>query len=178
MQQLLGTAAPGQQGSQNDEFGAMLGKMLNPTASSANLTSPETAAEKTKSDAAVWRIIHVLFSLTLAIYVAVFASAFDGTVNQRSSGLLPNPSYRSFWTLFAATEVVLQSGRYVMERGELPRIGFLGRIAAFLPQPYASYISVLGRYGVIASTVFTDAMVVVFTLGIVSLFKGVERDIN
>ena len=59
-----------------------------------------------------------------------------------------------------------------MERGQLPASGFLGGIAQILPEPYAGYVRVVGRYSVIWQTVVADAMVVVFVLGAAAWWRG------
>jgi hypothetical protein len=80
--------------------------------------------------------------------------------------------FKNFFYLFATFEVVLQSSRYVIERGQLQGSGMLSSIGQILPEPYAGYVRVVGRYSVIYSTVVSDAMVVVFVLGAASWWNG------
>jgi hypothetical protein len=74
--------------------------------------------------------------------------------------------------MFATFEVVLQTSRYFIEKGQLQGKGMLNTVAQFLPEPYSGYVKVIGRYSVIYSTVVSDAMVVVFVLGAASWWNG------
>lgn len=148
------------------------------------------------SSAYLWRIVHAIFSLVLAVYVA-YSTSFTGSKLSRTqsqysnvdqpytddfytdhhrdptAGLSANQhvGQRLFW-LFATVEIVLQSSRYFLEKGRLPQSGLLGSLSQMLPEPYAGYARVVGRYSVIWSTVVADAMVVIFVLGAVSWTKG------
>ncbi len=134
-----------------------------------------------RSTAYMWRLLHGVFSLSLALYIALFASNFDGSKLQRTrsdfaSDTVDSPAiHRSFWALFATAELCLQVSRYFVERGQLPPSSLAGGLARFLPDPWAGYVRLFGRYGVIYSTVVADAMIVVFVLGMISWWKvGVE----
>jgi len=48
----------------------------------------------------------------------------------------------------------------------------MGTLAQVLPQPWAGYLRVVGRYSVIYTTVVADAMVVVFVLGVIAWWKN------
>ncbi len=87
--------------------------------------------------------------------------------------------------MFATLELILQSTRFFMERGRLPGssgggagsgargVGMvLSTVAQFLPPPYGEYVRVAIRYGIMASTVVADALVVVFVLGCVAWWRG------
>ncbi|QDS73556.1 hypothetical protein FKW77_001002 [Venturia effusa] len=134
---------------------------------------PQQAAPS--SSAYLWRIVHAIFSLTLAMYV-VLTTPFTGTKTARNASVYsledePSFSQRLFY-LFATAEVVLQTSRYFLEKGQLAPSGIMGTLAQFLPMPYAGWIKVVGRYGVIYTTVVADAMVVVFVLGVMAWWKG------
>ncbi|KAK8165498.1 hypothetical protein BKA80DRAFT_219207 [Phyllosticta citrichinensis] len=137
--------------------------------------------EESSSNAAyVWRIVHALMSFSLAIYIAL-GSAFDGTKATREHGQSSfdgvveiggvNIGQRLFW-MFATVEVVLQSTRFFVEKGRLQQGGLMGTLSTILPEPYAGYVRMAGRYSVIYTTVVADAMVVVFVLGAVAWWKG------
>lgn len=142
-------------------------------------TAPEPSPEQ--SSAWIWRIVHSVFSLGLAIYI-VLQTPFTGSKLARTS--VPGPdedwtlesspaaAFKHLFYLFATFEVVLQSSRYFIERGQLQGSGILSTIAQILPEPYGGYVRVVGRYSVIYSTVVADAMVVVFVLGAASWWKG------
>jgi hypothetical protein len=74
--------------------------------------------------------------------------------------------------MFATFEVVLQSSRFFIERGQLQGSGILSTVGGMLPEPYSGYVRLIGRYSVIYSTVVSDAMVVVFVLGAASWWRG------
>jgi hypothetical protein len=141
--------------------------------------APEPSVDQ--SSAWIWRLVHALFSLGLAIYI-VFQSPFTGSKLARSSSTPGDEDWTSdsssaetfkhFFYLFATTEVVLQSSRYFIEKGQLQGTGILSTIGGFLPEPYAGYVRVIGRYSVIYNTVVSDAMVVVFVLGVSSWWSG------
>lgn len=146
--------------------------------SGMNAEQGQPQGQSQRSTAYLWRIVHAVFSLSLALYVALFASAFNGSKLQRTqlrlvSDELDSPTaHSSFWTLFAAAELALQVSRYFIERGQLPPSGLAGGLAGLLPEPWGGYVRVLGRYGVIYSTIVADAMVVVFVLGCISWLKA------
>lgn len=76
--------------------------------------------------------------------------------------------------IFTSSELVLQSTRYFLEKGQLQGGGPLATIAnsGFIPEPYANYIRITGRYIGIAKTIFTDVMVIVFVMGCMAWWKG------
>jgi hypothetical protein len=139
--------------------------------------APQPSPEQ--SSAWIWRLVHSLFSLALAIYI-VMRTPFTGTILSRKSQpgddwmqeSVRGQSFGHFFYLFATFEVVLQSSRYFIEKGRLQGSGILSTIGNFVPEPYAGYVRTLGRYSVIYSTVVSDAMVVVFVLGAASWWNG------
>ncbi|KAF2089890.1 hypothetical protein K490DRAFT_62767 [Saccharata proteae CBS 121410] len=125
------------------------------------------------SSAYVWRVIHAVFSVSLALYIAL-ASTFNGSKLARSQSLVEGGGgvgQQLFW-LFATAEVVLQSTRYFVEGGKVQGGGWLSMLGQVLPMPYAGYVRVVGRYSVIYTTVVADAMAVVFVLGAMAWWKG------
>jgi hypothetical protein len=123
--------------------------------------------------AALWRIAHAICSFALAVYVAI-TSAFTGSKVARtvSKGGGEDGFASRLFLYFATVELVLQTSRYFVERGQLPRSGFMGALSRLLPEPYAGYVRLVGRYSVIWTTLVADAMVVVFVLGVVAWWKG------
>jgi hypothetical protein len=129
----------------------------------------------TSNSAYLWRIVHALFSFGLALYVTL-STPFTGTkaartASQYQTGVGESFGQRLFY-LFATAEVVLQSSRFFLERGQLPQSGIIGTLSQILPQPYGGYLRVVGRYSVIYTTVVADAMVVVFVLGVMAWWNG------
>lgn len=170
-----GTAGPGQAG-QPDDLPPGLANLLGAMQGGA---APEPSPEQ--SSAWMWRIIHSLCSLGLSIYM-ISQTSFTGSKLSRTSPSLadedwasdssPAETFKHFFYLFSTFEVVLQSSRYFIEKGQLQGSGILSSIAQFLPEPYSGYVRVVGRYSVIYSTVVSDAMVVVFVLGATSWWRG------
>ncbi|KAH0289641.1 hypothetical protein M436DRAFT_55136 [Aureobasidium namibiae CBS 147.97] len=121
----------------------------------------------------LWRIVHAVFALALAIYIAA-SGTFNGSKLSRSASLEGSDFGPRLFYMFATAEVVLQSSRYFMEKGRLQGSGWLATIAnsGLVPQPYSNYISMLGRYAVIWQTVVADAMVIVFALGCLAWWNG------
>lgn len=124
--------------------------------------------------AAIWRIIHALFSFLLAAYI-VYTSSFSGSKLGRTTSELAGEGDKfasRLFLYFATGEAVLQSSRYFVERGNLPGSGVMAALSRMLPEPWAGYVRVLGRYSVIYTTLVADAMVVVFVLGVVAWWGG------
>jgi hypothetical protein len=138
--------------------------------------APEPSPDQ--SSAWLWRLVHSLFSFGLAIYI-VLRTPFKGSKLAREAETKddwtvdhPENTFAHFFYLFATFEVVLQTSRYFVEKGQLQGSGMLSSVGQMLPEPYAGYIRVVGRYSVIYSTVVSDAMVVVFVLGAASWLHG------
>lgn len=128
-----------------------------------------------QSSAWLWRLVHSFFSLGLAIYI-VLQTPFTGSKLSRNTALTTfdedwtvestsAQNFAHFFYLFATFEVIMQSSRYFIEKGQLQGQGILSTVAGFLPAPYSGYVRAIGRYAVIYTTVVSDAMVIVFVLG-------------
>jgi hypothetical protein len=118
----------------------------------------------------IWRIVHAAFSLLLGIY-ATMTFTFTGSKAGRNQFAVESAAPQLFW-VFATVELMLQSGRYFLDGGKLPASGILGGIGQMLPEPYANYVRIFSRYSIIYTTVVSDAMVVLFVLGLVAWWKG------
>lgn len=126
----------------------------------------------------MWRIVHALFSFILAFYICL-TSTFNGSKLARTQSVYTEEAGYGLgprlFVIFATAEVVLQSMRYFVEKGQLQGGGMLASVAnsGMIPEPYANYIRILGRYLTIARTIFTDVMVIVFVLGCIAWWQGV-----
>ncbi|KAL9089077.1 MAG: hypothetical protein Q9165_005890 [Trypethelium subeluteriae] len=123
----------------------------------------------------MWRIVHSLFALMLALYIAL-SSTFNGSKLSRATVVSESEqgggvTLRLFW-MFATAELILQSTRYFIEKGRLPEAGWLGMVGNVLPEPFKSYVAIIARYGVMWTIVVSDAMVVVFVLGALAWWNG------
>ena len=181
LQQLMGSASggmpgiPGQAGAQPGDMPPGLSNLF--SAMGGGAAAPEPTPEQ--SSAWIWRLIHALFSFGLAVYI-VSRTPFTGSKLSRelhaenddwASDTLSTDTFAHFFYLFATFEVILQTSRYYIERGQLQGSGILSTVGQLLPELYAGYVRVVGRYSVIYSTVVSDAMVVVFVLGVASCRK-------
>ncbi|KAG8629921.1 hypothetical protein KVT40_001540 [Elsinoe batatas] len=175
MQQMMGGGLPGMGGEGGDANG-MPGD-LPPflKAMMGGQAQAKQEAQQPKSDSAyMWRILHAVFALSLAGYIAL-TSTFNGTKLSRFEKVDPEASVgpRLFY-LFATVETVLQSSRYFVEKGQLQGTGWLATIAnsGMVPEPFNGYLKVVGRYVTIWNTVVADAMTVVFVLGAIAWWRG------
>ncbi|GAM84609.1 hypothetical protein ANO11243_026050 [Dothideomycetidae sp. 11243] len=120
----------------------------------------QEAAQPVSDTAYVWRIVHAVFALSLALYVGL-TSSFNGSKLARlESQRLPDAIGPNIFYIFAT--------------GQLQGGGWLATIAnsGMIPEPWVGYIRVAGRYMTIWTTVVADAMVVVFVLGAIAWWKG------
>ncbi|KAF2470646.1 uncharacterized protein BDR25DRAFT_261738 [Lindgomyces ingoldianus] len=187
LQQMMGGGAggipgmpggPGQAGQNPGDLPPGLANLFQAMGGDSSTAQPSPS----QSSAWLWRLVHSIFSLLLAVYI-VFQTPFNGSKLSRTNTSTPQSddwildsssteTFKHFFYMFATFEVAMQSSRYFIERGQLPGSGILSSIAQMLPMPYAGYVRVVGRYSVIYKTVVSDAMVVVFVLGVASWWRG------
>jgi hypothetical protein len=172
MQMQAQQAQQAQGGGEEDPMAKMLSTMMGGGGmGGAGQQQPFTGS------AYLWRIVHAISALIIAVYITL-TTTFSGSklartensfVQDASYGLGAKPFY-----IFATAELVLQTSRYFVEKGQLQGGGILATIAnsGFVPEPYAQLIRTVGRYSTIYTTIVSDAMVVVFVLGAVAWWKG------
>ncbi|KAF2479282.1 hypothetical protein BDY17DRAFT_257913, partial [Neohortaea acidophila] len=125
----------------------------------------------------LWRAVHAVFALLLAGYIAV-TSTFTGSKLAREPHFYASGEghglERRLFLIFCTAELVLQSTRYFAEKGQLRGNGMLAKVAnsGFVPEPWAGYVRIVGRYVGIAQTIMTDAMVIVFVFGAMAWWRG------
>ena len=118
----------------------------------------------------MWRIVHAVFAFVLATYIAL-TSTFNGSQLARSQSVYTEESGYGFGrrlsVIFCTAELLLQSMRYFAEKGQLQGSGMIAKVAnsGMVPEPYAGYIRIAGRYIGIVQTIIADAMVIVFVFG-------------
>ncbi|KXT16860.1 hypothetical protein AC579_6822 [Pseudocercospora musae] len=175
MQQMMGSMGggdPNDPASQQD-LPPMLKAMMGAAGAGANQEPTEPAT----SSAYIWRIVHAIFAFGLATYICL-SSTFNGTKLARSQNVYTEESGYGLgprlFIIFTSVELVLQSTRYFVEKGQLQGGGILATVAnsGFIPEPYANYIRVLGRYLTIARTIFVDVMLIIFVLGCMAWWQG------
>lgn len=176
MQQMMGSMGGG--GDPNDPASQQdLPPMLKAMMGAAGAGAKQEQAAPTSSSAYVWRIVHAIFAFGLAFYICL-SSTFNGTKIARSQNVYTDDAGYGLgprlFIVFTTAELVLQSARYFAEKGQLQGGGMLATVAnsGFIPEPYANYVRVLGRYLTIARTIFVDVMVIVFVLGCMAWWRG------
>ena len=136
----------------------------------------ETAPPATGS-AYLWRVTHAIFAFLLAGYIAL-TSTFNGSKLARSESVYTEEAGYGLgprlFLIFCTAELLLQSSRYFIEKGQLQGNGMLATVAnsGFIPEPWAGYIRVVGRYVAIAQTIIADALVIVFVFGALAWWQG------
>ena len=176
MQQMLGGAGAG--GGGGDPMAGMtdLPPFMKAMMNGQQQTEQQAAGAGPRTNSAyLWRVVHAVFALTLALYIAL-TTTFNGSALSRSAnveGLMDVQGPRVFY-LFATAELVLQSSRYFVEKGQLMGSGWIAMIAnsGFVPEPWAGYLRIAGRYAVIWQTIVGDAMTVIFVLGLLAWWRG------
>nr|POE65946.1 golgi to er traffic protein 2 [Quercus suber] len=157
----------------NSQMPAMLQNLL----SGAGNQDPKVQPDPSAGSAYLWRITHAVFALTLATYT-VFTSTFNGSKLSRSQAVYTQEEQHGLgprlFYIFATTELMLQSTRYFLEKGQLQGPGIFAKVAnsGFVPEPYAGYVRIVGRYVGIFQTIVADAMVIVFVFGAVAWWQG------
>jgi GET complex subunit GET2 len=141
---------------------------LNPDQSTQEV-SPSATGD---SYAYLWRILHAVFALALALYLTLTTN-FTGTRWEReTSSLNTEDGITRFFYIFASVEVLLLTSRFFLEKGGVRQDGLQGLIMGFLPKPWSGYLALMVKYSKIWATVTEDAMVCVFVLGICSWLRA------
>lgn len=175
MQQMMAGGGP-MGGDPNDPNGPM-GEL--PPFMRAMMSGQQRTQEQQQNQPAptsstyMWRIIHAVFALGLALYIAL-TSTFNGSKLSRAQSVESMDFDPKLFYIFATAELVLQSSRYFVEKGQLQGGGWLATIAntGLVPEPWGGYIRVAGRYSVIWQTIVGDAMTIVFVLGCLAWWRG------
>ncbi|KAL9640766.1 MAG: hypothetical protein Q9164_000081 [Protoblastenia rupestris] len=180
MMKLLSQLMGGMPGSEGEDSGLPpgLAAMLGGMGGGAGPRGRTQQVQKGNTYDYVWKIVHALFAVVLGVYVTAASTAFEGPVVRLPGKVLwegtqPKENINLFW-VFATAELVLQSSRFFLERGRTDSHlgGWMGMASGMLPEPYGSYLRLVGRYSGIWSTIVEDAMVLVFIVGVVSWWKG------
>ena len=137
----------------------------------------EQQAPPATGTAYMWRIVHAIFACILATYIAL-TSTFNGTKIARSQSVYTEEAGYGLgprlFLIFCTSELLLQSSRYFAEKGQLQGNGMLATVAnsGFVPEPWAGYIRIAGRYVGIGQTIMADALVIVFVFGMMAWWQG------
>ena len=147
-----------------------------------------TSSPAGNSSSYIWRTLHALYAMILGLYL-VFHSSFAASsarlIASQSTAFPPasavsgvieadRPAVNMFW-IFATAELVLQGSRFYLDQGkDGVQGGWLQLIGGFLPEPWKGRARLVGQYSGIWNTLVEDGMVVVFMLGIMGWWKGLE----
>lgn len=141
-------------------------------------TAKEDSPPATGS-AYLWRIVHAIFASIMATYIAL-TSTFNGSKLARTQSVYTDDSGYGLgprlFLIFCTAELLLQSSRFFIEKGQLQGNGILAKIAnsGVVPEPWAGYVRMVGRYLGIAQTIIADAMVIIFVFGMLAWWQGME----
>lgn len=69
-------------------------------------------------------------------------------------------------------ELVLQSTRFLVEKGRPPQGSWLTTIAGFLPPLFSTYLTTGARYLTFFNVIMADAGVVIFVLGMAAWWNS------
>ncbi|QIW97278.1 hypothetical protein AMS68_002796 [Peltaster fructicola] len=123
----------------------------------------------------LWRLTHAIFAIIIAGYIAI-TSTFDGTLLSRTNSTFTDGSQDGFgsrlFLIFITAELGLQSARFFMEGGQLQGGGMLATVANLAPPPWGNYLSIAGRWFSIFASIISDAMIIVFVLGVMAWWNG------
>ena len=140
------------------------------------------------SSSYIWRVLHALYAMILGIYLVSHASfaASSARLTASQSATSPpassvsgvfeadQPAVNMFW-IFVTAELVLQGSRFYLDQGkDWGQGGWLQLIGGFLPEPWKGRARLVGQYSGIWNTLVEDGMVVVFMLGIMGWWNGLE----
>lgn len=177
MQQMMGAMGgnPSDPNAPPPEIPPMMKAMLGGGgADKQDLAPPPTGS------AYMWRIVHAVFAFVLATYIAL-TSTFNGSQLARSQSVYTEGNGYALgsrmFTIFCTAELLLQSMRYFAEKGQLQGNGMIAKVAnsGMVPEPYAGYIRISGRYIGIVQTIIADAMVVVFVFGAMAWWQDMAH---
>jgi GET complex subunit GET2 len=102
----------------------------------------------------LWPLIHVVLCIFLALHN------------------LQSDSAQSLVWQFCTLELMLHTGRFVIERGAPPSISIFTTIAGYLPDPFKTYLITVARYLHIGKSVVQDLCVVLFIIGLFGSSDG------
>ena len=129
-------------------------------------TSPEgetTSQPQTLPSTYSWKILHPLLALSLGVFALVYVAPGDAFFQRTARQPGDQAQTNLFW-IFATVELLLQTTRYLLEPTP-DRSGMLATAAGFLPPPWKGYVELVVRYQGIWSTLSSDALVLIWSLG-------------
>ncbi|KAK9241032.1 hypothetical protein V1525DRAFT_335355 [Lipomyces kononenkoae] len=117
-----------------------------------------------------WRTAHAVSIIILALF-SVSTRDLRGSQLSRAEDL--GNGNRVVMLYFATIELVLQSGRFLIEKGRSPSKSMFTKVAGYIPAPYSAYLLLVARYTHIATNIVQDFCLLVFLLGINEWWHGI-----
>lgn len=142
-----------------------------------------------------WTVVHIVVFTVLTVIAAVYISKTDsletpsgynlvnadaelvkdsvptdGPANADHLVDVSLPSFRFLGWIFSTAELLLQSSRFLAEKGAPPANAFLLVVANNVPRPYDRFVYQVARYGQMGMVVLQDFCLVVFVAGVCSCF--------
>ncbi|KAK9449277.1 uncharacterized protein V1518DRAFT_432867 [Limtongia smithiae] len=117
-----------------------------------------------------WKLAHSLAVIVIGLYATVVLGV-DGTQLARIENTGANRNGNVLW-LFVTVELILQSSRFIIEKGRSPARSMFTKVAGYLPMPYKSYLLLLARYTHIITNVIADFCLLLFMLGLSAIVRG------
>lgn len=142
-----------------------------------------------------WEAVHIVVFTVLTVFAAVYISKTDsletpsgynlvnadaelvedsvptdGSANADNLVDVSLPSFRFLGWIFSTAELLLQSSRFLIEKGAPPANAFFLVVANNVPRPYDRFVYQVARYGQMGMVVLQDFCLVVFVAGVCSCF--------
>lgn len=166
-----GSKSPGGGETPEDPMLEMLRRMgMSGEGGIPGLQPPEAFPTESVGQALLWRLLH-FFGMLLIAFMSVREVSWAGRDSDRlmiSSG----SGTSNLFYLFAATELGLQSARFILEKGRLQGSGLLKFLSEVLPPPWGGYVGTVARYNIIFATILRDAAVLLFWLGVCGWWRS------
>ncbi|KAK9434482.1 hypothetical protein V1505DRAFT_389639 [Lipomyces doorenjongii] len=141
-----------------------------PAGPNSTNTMSSNSANLMSDNSRYWRSAHAVSIILLALF-AVFKLDLNGSQISRLESLGSGNGV-VFW-YFATTELLLQSSRFLIEKGRSPSKSIFTNVAPYIPAPYSSYLLLAARYTHIVANIITDFCLFVFLLGMNAWWHGI-----
>ncbi|KAK9388950.1 hypothetical protein V1515DRAFT_596612 [Lipomyces mesembrius] len=126
-------------------------------------TMSSNSANLMSDNSRYWRSAHAVSIILLALFAVFQMSRLESLGG--GNGVV-------FW-YFATTELLLQSSRFLIEKGRSPSKSIFTKVAPYIPAPYSSYLLLAARYTHIVANIITDFCLFVFLLGMNAWWHGI-----
>ncbi|KAK7207476.1 hypothetical protein BZA70DRAFT_271413 [Myxozyma melibiosi] len=141
---------------------------------SSSSAAGATASASGPDRSSLWRTLHYFSVLGLGLYAAIVLGVRGSQLSRiESTGAAGAANSRIMW-YFATIELMLQSSRFLIEKGRSPSKSIFTKIAFYVPPPYSSYLILAARYTHILTNLASDFSLLLFILGIAAWYRGLE----